>query len=176
MKTLMEITDADFGLEPAFTDLPLRKAARAVIFNAGKIALMHIANEGYYKLPGGGMEAEDEDNWEIAAARESLEETGCIVSIREYIGQIVEYRAQKLRWNPVGVKQISYCGIADVVTDTGNFNLDEAEIEEGLTLIWVTLDEALQLSRNAKTNDYSGKFIQKRDLVFLEEAKKMLGM
>jgi len=174
VETLLVISDADFGLSPEYSDLPLREAARAVIFNGDKIALMHVSNDGYYKLPGGGMEASDNGCWKTAAARESLEETGCIVEMREPIGQITEYRGHGHGHSPKGLKQVSYCGIAHMLEDTGNVQLDEAEIAEGLKLVWVTLDEALALCRQADETKYGVKFMKKRDIAFLEEAQRIM--
>ena len=57
-----------------------RLAVRLILLNdEGKIALIHAKKDDYYKLPGGGIEA-DEDHL-VAAAREAQEETGCIVEV-----------------------------------------------------------------------------------------------
>ncbi|MDI6721001.1 MAG: hypothetical protein QMD85_01330 [Candidatus Aenigmarchaeota archaeon] len=48
------------------------------------------------------------------------------------------------------------------------------EIEEGLELKWVEMDEAVKILENDKPNNYRGKFIQKRDLAFLKEFRKSI--
>ena len=44
-----------------------------------KIAIFYKSNKNEYKLPGGGME--NDENPEEAFKREVLEETGCVVEI-----------------------------------------------------------------------------------------------
>ena len=59
-----------------------RHAVRTIVPSAdkSKIALIFVQKGQYYKLPGGGIEL-DEDHG-IAAEREALEETGCKVKIQ----------------------------------------------------------------------------------------------
>ena len=58
-----------------------RAAVRTIIPSADyrKVLILFIESGQYYKIPGGGVEA-GEDHL-IAAAREALEETGCIVDV-----------------------------------------------------------------------------------------------
>jgi 8-oxo-dGTP pyrophosphatase MutT (NUDIX family) len=68
-----------------------REAGRAVVFDdEGKVALLSVSKENYYKLPGGGVE-EGEDKI-TALHRECQEEIGCDVEIVNELGFIVEYR------------------------------------------------------------------------------------
>jgi hypothetical protein len=66
--------------------------------------------------------------------------------------------------------QISYCFIAKVVGEIGNSKYEEMEISEGLTSIWVPIEKAIKLLKETKTENYQGKFIEERDLLFLEKA------
>ncbi len=71
-----------------------RSAARAIMIdNSSRIALMHVTNKNYYKLPGGGVDPGE--SLEEALLRELKEEAGAHnVEILSEIGQIVEYREQ----------------------------------------------------------------------------------
>jgi 8-oxo-dGTP diphosphatase len=144
-----------------------REAARAVIFDAeGKVALLHVTRDKYYKLPGGGIEAGESK--EDAVKRECLEEVGCYIEVGEYLGELTEYRRQ------IALNQTSFCYIAKVLGPKGEQHLEPGEIEEGHDLGWYTLEEALTLLRTAEPVDYEGPFIVARDIVFLTEAKKIL--
>lgn len=78
------------------------------------------------------------------------------------------------------MNQISYCGIADVI-GSGNTNLSEEEIRVGLSLEWYDLDQAIVICEadepfqdQGQPDNYEGRFIKNRDLIFLKEAKKIL--
>jgi ADP-ribose pyrophosphatase YjhB (NUDIX family) len=147
----------------------IRKAARAVIFNRDReIAVMFVSRDGYHKLPGGGVER-DED-LEMALKREVAEEMGCNIEIRpQSIGVIIEYR------NSHKLLQISYCFIADAVGDKpGEISYTEREKEQGLQLEWMRLDEAIEVLGKEAPTEYVGQFIHKRDLLFLQRAKEII--
>jgi 8-oxo-dGTP diphosphatase len=172
MKILLEISDKeiDSGFPERF-DKPyiLRKAARAVVFNEkNEIAFQFVSKHNYYKLPGGGVE-QGETILE-ALKREIREEVGCEdIEVVNEIGIIIEYR------NKFSVLQISYCYLAKTFGKIHRPNYDKQEIEEGLESLWVPIDKAINLIYNSNPGDYQGKFIIKRDLVFLEELNKSLG-
>ena len=145
----------------------LREAARAVLFDKDdKIALLKVSKINYYKLPGGGIEG-DEDK-KIALRRECKEEAGCGIEIGEEIGMIEEYR------DKINIYQKSYCYISKVLGEKGKTEFTEKENNEGFYLEWVKLNKAIDLIKNSKPLDYEGKFIIVRDLRFLEEAIKLL--
>lgn len=167
MRILKTITDLDVGSGVAAPRSFIeRQAGRAVVFDeTDKIALLHATKKQYHKLPGGGVE-EGED-LEAALRRELLEEIGCNVENIQELGIIQEFR------NKFGVRQLSYCYIADVSGVKGTPNLEEGEIAEGFVATWVDLDTAISILESEKeVEDYQGRFIQMRDLLFLEEAKK----
>ena len=168
MKLLLELRELDIGLcdiESFTSPYKLRKAARAVLFNNdNKIALLYVSKHKYHKLPGGGVE-EGED-LRIALARESLEEVGSSLEVMDGVGIIVEYR------NKMNELQISYCYTAKTVGEFGDPSFTDKEKGDGFQLLWVTLDEAIELLSHDNPDNYVGKFIQKRDLFFLSKVHK----
>jgi 8-oxo-dGTP pyrophosphatase MutT (NUDIX family) len=167
MKLLKIFRDSDLGMDLT-TAGPYkeRRASRAIVFdNSKNIALLHVRNRHYHKLPGGGID-EGEDIQE-ALARELLEEIGCAAENFRELGVIEEYRNKFL------LHQTSYCFVADLSGEKGTPNLEEGEIADGFKPVWMPLEEAIRtLESEAGVEDYSGKFIQFRDLLFLKEALK----
>ncbi|MEA3229858.1 MAG: ADP-ribose pyrophosphatase, partial [archaeon] len=49
----------------------------------------------------------------------------------------------------------------------------EKEKSHGFQLMWVHLDEAINILRNDNPDDMTGKFIQHRDLEFLSRVQKI---
>ena len=171
MKILIEINDKDAGTggtERFDKPYKLRKAARAVLFNKdGKLAFQRVSNLNYHMLPGGGVG--DGEGVKSALRREIREEVGCDSEIGDEIGVTIEYR------NSEDKLQISYCYFARVVGEVGEPSYEQDEVDEGHEPLWTSLDEAMHLIEADKPEAYDGKFIVIRDLVFLREAKRMLG-
>lgn len=58
----------------------VREAARAIVLDENNmIALLHVSRDGYYKLPGGGIE--DSEDPVDALKRECREEIGCEIEV-----------------------------------------------------------------------------------------------
>jgi 8-oxo-dGTP pyrophosphatase MutT (NUDIX family) len=145
-----------------------REAARAVIFDANdQAALLYSTINDYYKLPGGGIEKGESP--EIALVRECKEEIGCDVEITRELGIIVEYRKLST------LKQISYCYIAKVKGEKGIPQLTEDEIDEGFETRWLSLKDALKVSKIVgDPTVYEANYMANRDSSFIEEALKVL--
>jgi len=170
MENFLTIRDSDLGLDtPAPAQRRERQASRIVIFDGDKnIALLHVAKNGYHKLPGGGVK-EGEDIM-TALQREAREEIGCEISNPQGLGTVEEYR------DCFGLHQISYCFIGDLIGEKGTPNFEQGEIDKGFAPVWMSLDKAIEtLASEAGVEDYEGKFIQRRDLRFLKETKKKIG-
>jgi 8-oxo-dGTP diphosphatase len=176
LPVLAEITEASLGMPERTEKMegPYRKrrAVRALMFNAeGKIAVLHARNDGYHKLPGGGVESIGHDVYEdneICLRRETKEETGYDVHMRGPVGQIAEIKDE------TQMLQISDCYIADVVGQQGEINLMEDEQAAGLAVEWMTIDEAIAVMGKDTPPGYLGKFILARDLIFLQTGKEIL--
>jgi ADP-ribose pyrophosphatase YjhB (NUDIX family) len=170
MNTILEISDKTFGIgEGERYDKPylLRKTARMVLMrDDGKIALQHVANYDYYKLPGGGVEAGE--SVIEALHREISEEVGCRAEVLNEIGTVIEYR------NQFDILQISYCYLGRVIGDINEPSFDEGEIADGMSSLWVSADDALALLQKVEPVEYEVYFMVKRDLEVLKAAKKLI--
>lgn len=163
MKLLAEISDGSLGI--GFSEQPdrtytLRKGARAVLVrDDGKIALQHLTNHFFHKLPGGGVE--QAETVEQALHREVREEVGCNIRIIRPIGVVIEYR------DAHALIQVSYGYIAKVDGECGDTNMEQSEIDAGSEIKWVTPEEAIGLLENDTPNQYQGNFIIEREHAFL---------
>ena len=170
MDILKTIKDEDIGSNTQAPEVyKERKASRAIVYDTDKnVALLHASKKSYHKLPGGGIE-EEEDIHE-ALRRETLEEIGCDVTNIRNLGIIEEYR------NDFLLHQVSYCFIADLLGEKGANHLEEDEIADGFEPVWLPLQSAIEiLEGESSVGDYEGKFIRLRDLTFLKEARNLLG-
>jgi 8-oxo-dGTP pyrophosphatase MutT (NUDIX family)/ribosomal protein S18 acetylase RimI-like enzyme len=175
MKLIREIHHGDLGLtsNQSFDEIPevkyeVRKSARAILIDAhGKVALLHVAKEGYYKLPGGGIE-ENEDVL-TALKRELREEVGAEIEVINPVGIIVEYRDyfQQL--------QFSYAFLCHVISPLMEPKMTDLEKSLGFEVVWTTIDHAIDKTGEYKGNLYMPRFIAIRDATLLTEAKKILG-
>ena len=165
MKLLRHIEDRPIAKEDKIWK---REASRGVVFDKeGLMPLMFVSKFNYHKLPGGGIEKGETQI--DACKREMMEETGCEVEIDKEIGIVTEFRpfAENLL-------QTSYCFLGRVIDKKGTPSLEESEKVEGLELIWVTPSEAISILKSDKPKNHEGEFILKRDLAFLDEAKKLI--
>jgi len=170
MECIREIDSTDFG-EENNTDSDkrywLRKASRAIVINSeNKIALLFVSKHNYHKLPGGGVEPGED--LKTALHREILEETGCNIKIRQDIGMIIELR------DKINMRQESYCYLAKVEGEIKAPSFTKEERSDGFQLIWVTIDDAISLLKRERPKIESGRFIQVRDLTFIEKASLVL--
>ncbi|MEK7652114.1 MAG: NUDIX domain-containing protein [Patescibacteria group bacterium] len=164
MKLLKTINPENVS-EEEVNKYSIREAARAlVIDNQGHIAILHVSKAGYYKIPGGGIEGEE--NKEVALRRECMEEIGCDVDILGEVGMILEYRKFSSE------KQVSYCYIAKLKGKKGKPSFTDEESNNSFEELWLPYNEAIMLFHENKTTDFEGsKYIVERDKTFLKEAK-----
>lgn len=168
MQLLREITEKDLGIRENYCEgkFRIRRAARAVLYNDKReIALLHVCRGDYYKLPGGGQEPGEE----ILATldREIMEEVGAQIEVTSELGVIIEYRCE------YDMMQLSYCYLGHVKGSLGKPEFTFREVNDGFSLHWFPLEEALRLMRNDAPSSYLGRFICHRDLEFVERAFEM---
>ncbi|GAD79823.1 NUDIX hydrolase [Vibrio ezurae] len=123
-----------------------RKATRAIALRGEQILLMYTERYHDYSLPGGGL---DEGEDVIAGlVRELQEETGA-QNVRDIapFGVYEEFRP----WykNEANVMHMhSYCYVCLVDETLGRPNLEEYEINNGMTAVWVNIHEAIKHNEN----------------------------
>lgn len=146
---------------------PQRMAARAVVVDdENNVALLYVANEDYYKLPGGGVE--EKESIPDALARECKEEIGVAIEIVGGIGSIIEHR------KIFCLTQISECYLAKTKGPKGNPNFTEEELKNGFRQVWVPYDHALSLLSQSQATSIEGKsYIVPRDTIFLKAARDL---
>ena len=93
---------------------------------------------------------------------------GCQIKITGEVGSIVEYRDEE------PLNQESFCYLAEVAGPKGAPAFEAGEIADGFKIKWASLNEAIELLENDRPDNLNGKFIQIRDLVFLQEAQKLV--
>lgn len=143
MRLLFEIDKKDY--QPG-GEAFIRPSARAIIIREGKIAMIYSRKNDYFKLPGGGIEANE--NTAAAMIREVREETGLTVipdSVREY-GYV--HRIQKGKHEPIFI-QDNYYYLCDVEKSVQPQELSDNEIQEDFVLRYVEPTEAVRVNRNS---------------------------
>lgn len=174
MKKLRLISDVDFGLEIKEMDNPtVRYAARGIVRNNDKIAVLHKKNKNEYKLIGGGVEKDE--LYDVAFKREVKEESGATLKNIWLLGIIQENRTHD------NFQQISYVYVGDV-ENIGETEYTDKEKDEGAEILWVSIDKALDLIKDCENeiipskyeNMYHSKFIVRRDYEILKYYQKMI--
>lgn len=165
MKLLATLRAEDVELKTPhfdYTSFKPRAAARAIIFDGERVALIRVKEHGYYMLPGGGIEHED---MLTGLYREITEELGCKIEVTGEVGAIEVYFD---RWSK---RQTDSCytakkkvGLATSATPT------DFEQEEGHSVVWTkSLRDAIQFVETAAPVNRDGKLVRARDLLFLKQ-------
>ena len=122
-----------------------RKAVRAIIRKQDKILLVHSADVGDYKFPGGGVEKQED--YSQALRREIKEECGLILAaIKEKLIRITEMSQSKVSETTL-FKMISEYYVCTVKTEHTIQRLDAYEKELGFMPIWITIEEAIEQNK-----------------------------
>lgn len=167
---LLKLLNDDNIPEEELKNYKHRNAVRIIIYDEkNQIAVVHARINEYYELPGGGVE--QDETLKEGAVREAKEEAGCDVRITERIGIIKEYLLDKKLINE------TFCFKAIVVGNKYQLKLNQDEIDEGMDIIWVDIEEAVRLiNTNRNESKFATpqqiKYTKVRDLTFLEKVKQ----
>jgi 8-oxo-dGTP diphosphatase len=137
--TILEQPDKDSSTDISQRDnYRTRTAVRAVLLDKpGRVALMHSLRYGYYKLPGGGVDADEQLS--TALQRELKEETGCTAEVTKELGKVIEWRDSSR------FMQVSYAYHVTLLGEPGEPSLTDREIDEGFVLEWAeNLNQAIE--------------------------------
>lgn len=144
-----------------------RTAVRAVLTDeSGMIALMHTKRDGFYNLPGGGVE--EGETLMDALVRECKEETGYNVEILRELGSIVEIRKEER------VVQTSTCYLARVNGPQGEPALTQKEFERQLHVVWAPFDEALEKVSVVVHESSTARCVAARESLILKRSNGMI--
>ncbi len=157
--------------ESEYSAYRVRNSARAVIFDKdNNIAFIYVpisdSGDVYHVLPGGGID--EGESKEEALARECLEEAGVQVEILAELGEVSEIKKVS------ELIQNSFCYTAKVVGKKGQPILTESERSKGYTIQWVTIDKAISLMIEEKSDNIYSGYIFEREITILREAKRVL--
>ena len=67
--------------------------------------------------------------------------------------------------------QTSYCHAAHLVQDTGAIALTDGELVDGLQHEWISVPAAIEKMKASQPTSELGRFIEERDLYFVEKYK-----
>lgn len=144
-----------------------RRAARGIILRGTDILLLYTKRYNDYSFPGGGVEL-DEDLL-TGLRRELAEETGAakIEVIRE-IGYIDEYRPHyKPEYDLIHM--LSYYYICSIGEQLGESRLEDYEITNGMSAVWIDIQEAIRHNQQVIANqEASMGFSIERETLVLE--------
>lgn len=149
-----------------------RVSIRGIIFVGNKL-LMIENSFGEVKLPGGGMELNEDDCQ--ALIREVREETGYEVipeSIKPF-GEIEEKRLSV--YEPMIWHQTSRLYFCDVYPEQGQCQYSETEKKYGFRQVFYTLEEALEKNRKVleKEGQHAWNQREYKSLLLLKEHMSM---
>lgn len=150
-----------------------RIAARGIITQGEEILLIFTARYHDYSLPGGGMH-EGEDIV-TALIREVEEETGA-----ENIHNVVPYGCyEEMRpWYKGGfdsIQMLSYCFTCDANKQLGSPRLEENEIKNGVSAMWINIHEAIAHNLEViKSYPKAGLSIERETYLLQKIAKELV--
>ena len=146
-----------------------RLASRAVIYQDGKVLLIHSTFYDDYTFPGGGVEFHEDEYH--ALVRECQEEAGVIIENVRLFCKTVEKREID---DEAYMLQESHFYLCDV-KETCPLKLESYEIELGYEPIWISVDDAIKSNEQKRSllsdTDYDG--VLERELRVLYRVKEL---
>ncbi len=134
--------------------LPRHIAARAVVIHQEKVLLLYLKKNEVYNLPGGGLEKGE--TLDQCVLRELKEETG-------YLGLTPIPTMTVIEYYPNGIFESHFYRVDLASEIPMERNLTEEEIEQGIDLLWLSIEEALERLDSSPTKHPHGQNIHARE-------------
>ncbi len=151
-----------------------RKASRGIVLKGSKILLLFTKRYNDYNFPGGGVDPNED--LITGLKRELAEETGAKnIEIIEEFGFIDEYRPHyKPEYDLIHME--SYFYLCKIDEDLNNTKLEDYEVANGMTPVWVDIEEAIRHNKEVMANQESsmGFSIERETLVLELVLQKLL--
>lgn len=161
------------NLSPCHHQSFTRIATRAIVIRDNKILLMFTKRYNDYSLPGGGVD-EGEDLL-TGFKRELAEETGAVgIKSVQAFGLYEEYRPHKSdKHNPECsiMHMLSYCYSCEIGEHLGANKLEDYEVNNGMQVCWVHIDDAIQHNINTMQNDKKQGLSIQRETYLMQQIK-----
>ncbi|MEK6265612.1 MAG: NUDIX domain-containing protein [Clostridium sp.] len=144
-----------------------RRAARGIILKDSKILLLYTKRYNDYSFPGGGVDPKED--LITGLKRELAEEIGAKnVEVISDFGYIDEYRPHyKPEYDLIHM--LSYFYICKIDDDCEDVNLEDYEIANGMSSIWIDIHEAIRHNKAVIANqEESMGFSIERETLALE--------
>lgn len=149
--------------------MDIKNAARTVIYDQNNLfALINVCSGEYFKIPGGGIE--NNETVKQAAIREALEESGCKIKIIQKIGESEFIDEDK------NILHHSVCFLTKKIKQTSSPTFDDWDKSQNMKIIWVDINQAINLFKNAKPQNNFSQKINQRDFKFILQAKEILNL
>jgi len=147
-----------------------RIATRGIITHGEEILLIFTARYHDYSLPGGGLH--DDEDIITGLIREVEEETGA-----ENIHNVVPYGSyEELRpWYKDGfdsIQMLSYCFTCNANKQLGTPRLEENEIKNGVSALWINIHEAIAHNLEVIANHPRAGLSIERETYLLQQIVK----
>ncbi len=150
-----------------------RLAVRAVILQNNNLLLVH-SNLGDYKFPGGGVE--QEEGLIEALIREVKEETGYTeTTVLEKIGVVTERFLDEYEPDSI-FEMTSHYYLCEITEVKETQQLDDYELEQEYTPVWIDIEEALAQNEKALEMHQDSRWIHRENYVLQELLKRSISM
>ena len=118
-----------------------RQATRAIVLNGDNILMLYTARYHDYTLPGGGIDAGEDQIQGLI--RELEEETGAMnIHDIESFGLYEEYRPwHKPEYDIVHME--SFCYVCKIDAQLGSTRLEDYEQKNGMKPVWINIFDAI---------------------------------